>query len=209
MDTARRDALPYPPGDAAIRPDPTVPATPTAAVTGDAPSRRGSRRGALHAVGLAVLAALGLREAAAKQDNVVAESDRNRHGHGHQRGNTGKRGKKGAAGPEGSSGPAGVKGDKGDQGPGKTMLTATTPWQPGSLFPGTSSHTMVEVPGAAPGDPVVVGLSSINFPPFEAPALPIYGHVINPDLVAVFLTNLAISRQTVGDGTLTVVVIKP
>jgi hypothetical protein len=89
------------------------------------------------------------------------------------------------------------------------MLTATTSWNPGSLFSGQSTHTNLEVPGAAMGDPVVVGLSSIESQPFRRPALALYGHVMTPELVTVTLTNLSNSSETVGNGTLTVVVIKP
>jgi hypothetical protein len=42
------------------------------------------------------------------------------------------------------------------------MLTGTTAWDPGNLFGGESRETVVEVPGAAMGDPVVAELSSIQ-----------------------------------------------
>ncbi len=160
MDTARRDAPRSPSGDSAGRPEPPITALPPVTATGDGPSRGGNRRGALYAAGVALLAALGVRGVAAKQHRATSEQHRNPNGHDH--GKRGKRGKRGEAGPGGPAGGPGSPGDKGDQGPGKSMLTATTSWRPGTLFAGQSTHTNVEVPDAAEGDPVVVGLSSIQ-----------------------------------------------
>ncbi|HEU0113569.1 MAG TPA: hypothetical protein VFQ80_02795 [Thermomicrobiales bacterium] len=60
------------------------------------------------------------------------------------------------------------------------------------------------VPGAAVGDPVLAALSSI---PFDA--IPIYGRVSSPGTVTVPITNFTGAMQTVGNGTLTVIVVKP
>ena len=90
------------------------------------------------------------------------------------------------------------------------MLTGTTAWDPGNPFGGESRQTVVDVPGAAVGDPVVAGLSSIQPQPFsQTAALPPCGHVMIPDLVFVTITNLGRSNATVREGTLTVVVMKP
>ena len=171
------------------------------------------------AITAALLVALGVREGAAKQNGGSAGQHRNPDGHDHsKRGRRGNRGKAGSRGLPGTSGTPGAKGDKGEQGekgdqgdPGPgTMLTATTLWRPGSLFPGESTSTMVEVPGAAEGDPVLAGLSSIRPAPFSVLAMPIYGHVMFPGSVTVTITNLALTgNETIPEGTLTVVVVKP
>src|SRR5215218_1235309 len=85
-----------------MSPEP-APTTGTAEITTRDGSERGrSRRGVLNAAAIALLAALGVRESAAKQNRASSEQHRNPKGHDH-----GKRGKRGKAGP---SGPAGSPG---------------------------------------------------------------------------------------------------
>jgi hypothetical protein len=172
------------------------------------------------ALSAALLAALGLREVAAKRGQATGESHRQRDGHPH--GKRGKRGEAGPGGPAGSPGSQGAKGDKGDtgdpgsqggkgdkgdtgpQGPGKTILTGTRAWNPGQIPNGVTATQTVPVVGAAVGDPVMAGLSSI---PQEA--MPLYGRVSSAGTVTVSLTNFTGALQTVSNGTLTVVVVKP
>ena len=66
------------------------------------------------ALGAALLAALGLREVAAKRGQATGESHRQRDGHPH--GKRGKRGEAGPGGPAGSPGSPGEKGGPGDKG---------------------------------------------------------------------------------------------
>ena len=66
------------------------------------------------AISAALLAALGLREVAAKRGPATRE--RHRNGDGHPHGKRGKRGEAGPGGPAGSPGSQGAKGDKGDTG---------------------------------------------------------------------------------------------
>jgi hypothetical protein len=66
------------------------------------------------ALSAALLAALGLREGAAKRGPGTAERQRQRDGHPH--GKRGKRGEAGPGGPAGGPGSPGEKGDKGDKG---------------------------------------------------------------------------------------------
>ena len=206
MDTARRDALS--PAEPAGSSEPTITRTPAATETGVGPSRGGSRRGAIHAAAGEVLAALGLREVAAQGNRAGVGGGRQ--GDEDPRGERGERGRRGPGGRAGPRGPKGDKGDQGDPGPGKIMLTGTTSRDPGNLFAGESRETQIDVPGAAVGDPVVAGLSSIQPQPFSLTlALALCGHVMMPDLVFVTITNLGRNSETVTEGTLTVVVMKP
>jgi len=66
------------------------------------------------ALSAALLAALGLREVAAKRGPATAEGHRQRDGHPH--GRRGKRGETGPGGPAGSPGSPGEKGGPGDKG---------------------------------------------------------------------------------------------
>jgi hypothetical protein len=108
-----RPGAPLPRGGTSLEP---TPATGTAEITTrDGSERSRSRRAALHTAAIALLAALGLREVAAKQDRAAAEQHRNPKGHDH--GKRGKRGKRGPGGAPGGSGPQGGKGEKGGIGP--------------------------------------------------------------------------------------------
>jgi hypothetical protein len=99
---------------AGMSPEP-APTTVTTQITTEARPHRGrSRRDALQAVAIGFLAALGVREGAAKPHRTRSAQHRNRDGHDH--GKRGKRGKAGPGGAPGGSGPQGGKGDKGDQG---------------------------------------------------------------------------------------------
>jgi hypothetical protein len=106
-----------------------APTTGTAEITTRDGSERGrSRRGVLNAAAIALLAALGVRESAAKQNRASSEQHRNPKGHDHgKRGKRGKAGPSGPAGSPGSPGDKGGKGDKGDQGQSGPAGTGSCP----------------------------------------------------------------------------------
>jgi Collagen triple helix repeat (20 copies) len=92
-----------------VSPEPARTAGTTEITTAASPNRGRSRRGALHAAAITLLAAVGLGEVAAKQDRMTAAQRR-------KRGKTGAGGPPGSPGSPGEKGGQGEKGDKGDNG---------------------------------------------------------------------------------------------
>lgn len=86
-------------------------------------------------------------------------------------------------------------------------LTATKLWNPGSLADGDATSTSVDVPGALPGDPVSVGLSSrVRAGMFLTGAVETESNGVG--VVWVTLGNLQAGTHDLGEGTLTVIVWK-
>jgi hypothetical protein len=83
------------------------------------------------------------------------------------------------------------------------MLTGTRSWTVGQLPNGVTAQQDVSVSGAAVGDPVVAALTTI---PFSGMLLD--GRVSSPGTVTVSLSNFTGALQTLGAGTLNVIVLK-
>jgi hypothetical protein len=124
-----------------VSPKPAATAATTEITTEATPNWGRSQRGALHAAGVAVLAALGVRAVAAKSGPARGAS--HRQGDGHSHGTRGKRGKADPGGPAGSPGSPGNKGDNWGQGEkGDTGV----PGQSGPAGPVSSIVQSVSVP---------------------------------------------------------------
>lgn len=85
-----------------------------------------------------------------------------------------------------------------------TVLTATLIWNPASLTNGSSVSQDVTVQGAAVGDPVIAGFSSI-----AAAGWRLTANVRATNTVSVLLTNNTGGTVDLAAGTLTVLVFKP
>lgn len=83
------------------------------------------------------------------------------------------------------------------------VLTATTTWDPLSVANGASTATLVTVTGAAIGDPVVVGFTSITAGNWQ-----ISGSVTATNQVTVSLLNHTGGAVDLASGTLRVAVFK-
>lgn len=91
----------------------------------------------------------------------------------------------------------------GDGMPIEKFLGATVPWDPESLITGATITTTVNIPGAAPGDLVFAGLSSVT-----SGKILVYASVTSADTVTVTLSNHTGTLLNLPGGTLKIGVMK-